>query len=88
MSMIGISFIIIIINIILICLNSLDVSERVKNIEALKLKLYYYMDNEDWEAVFKNHIYFKSPTIDYVVYYVCNYLIRQLSERYVCERCL
>lgn len=80
----------IIIKIFLICLNFLDVSERVKNIEALKLKLSNCMDNEDWEAdsIFEDHNYFKSPTVDCVVYYVCGYLIRQLSKRYVCERCL
>ncbi|CAI6371566.1 unnamed protein product [Macrosiphum euphorbiae] len=47
-----------------------DVSERVKNIEALKLKLSNCMDNEDWEAdsIFEDHNYFKSPTVDCVVF--------------------
>lgn len=48
------------------------------------------MENESWEAhiVFEDHSYTKSPAIDYVVYYVCGYLVKQHSKRYVCEKCL
>lgn len=61
---------IIIIKIILICLNYLDTSERVSNIEALQLKLSNCIDSEDWDvdSIFEDHNYFKSPTVDCVIY--------------------